>query len=246
MFRDVVTSRSEGKPMRRSPRVLLAWAAALLVMLVTVRVVSGDLGSLHRRAHDLGADITVVLATRDLPLGTTVAVADLRTVRRPSTTVTPDALHDAGVAVGRVVAVALLRDDVVGARHLVPGSGLAADGSAINGVVPVGRRAVHVVVKDGFQPPVGSVVDVLATYDPSLATVAGAPGRAAVVASGARVLALNNASSSDPSATDTTGSGVTLLVTETEARAVAYAASLGEISLALAPVQSACCPAPAS
>ena len=243
--------------MRRSPRVLLAWAAALLVMLVTMRVVTGDLGSLHRRAHDLGADVTVVLATRDLPLGATVAAADLRTVRRPSTTVTPDALHETAAAVGHVVAVALLRDDVVGARHLVPGSGLAADGSAINGVVPVGRRAVHVVAKDGFEPPLGSVVDVLATYDPSLATIAGAPGRAAVVASGARVLALNGASvsargttdsahSDNAGSTDTNGSGITLLVTEAEARAVAYAASLGEISLALAPVQSACCLAPAS
>ena len=78
-------------------------------------------------------------------------------------------------AVGRIVAVALLRDDVVGARHLVAG---------VNGIVPVGRRAVHVVVKDGFQPPLGSVVDVLATFDPS-STGAGTPGRATIVAHGA-------------------------------------------------------------
>ncbi len=236
--------------MRRSPRVLLAWAAALIVMLVTVRVVSGDLGALHRRAHNLGADVPVVLAARDLPLGTTVAAADLQTVKRPSTTVSPDAMHDAHAAVGRVVAVALLRDDVVGARHLVADGDSRGDGPGINGIVPAGRRAVHVVVKDGFQPPVGAVVDVLATYDPSLSTTAGSPGLATVVARGARVLALaatpNDSADTSGTSADTTGSGVTLLVTEAEARAVAYAASIGVVSLALAPVQTACCPTPAS
>ena len=239
--------------MRRSPRVLLAWAAAVVVTLVTARVVAGDLGALHHRAHSLGADVSVVLAARDLPLGTTLVVSDLRTVIRPSTTAVADALHDPAAAVGRVVAVALLRDDVVGARHLAstsgPGSG-DGPGVGIGAVVPDGRRAVHVVVKDGFQPPVGSVVDVLATYDPTLATVAGSPGVAAVVARGARVLALGGAppgrESSADTAGDTSGAGITLLVTEAEARAVAYAASLGEVSLALAPIRSACCAAPAS
>lgn len=229
--------------MRRSPRVLLAWAAAVVVMLATVRVVAGDLGSLHRRAHSLGADVPVVLAVRDLPLGTTVGSHDVRTVRRPSTTVSSDALHDPGQAVGRVVAVAFLRDDVVGARHLVEGDRTGVKGPGINGIVPVGRRAVHVLVKDGFQPPIGSVVDVLATYDPTLATGAGSPGQATIVAHGALVLALADATQNGDAgaSADSTGSGVTLLVTETESRSVAYAASIGEVSLALAPVEAACC-----
>jgi Flp pilus assembly protein CpaB len=106
-----------------------------------------------------------------------------------------------------------------------------------------------VAVKDGFQPPIGSVVDVLATYDPALTTVGGSSGRATVVARGAHVLALaNGMRSAEPTGstapTDTGGSGVTLLVTEAESRSVAYAASIGEVSLALAPAQSACCSAP--
>jgi Flp pilus assembly protein CpaB len=217
--------------MRRSPRVLLAWAAAVVVVLLTVRVVAGDLGSLHRRAHSLGADVDVVLALHDLPLGATVSANDLRTVRRPSTTISSDALRDPARAVGRLVAVPLLRDEAVGARHLVTRAG---------GIVPEGGRAVHVVVKDGFQPPVGSLVDVLATYDPSIAT-AGAPGQATVVARAARVLVLAGTA---PNGTSDGSTGVTLVVTEAEARSVAYAASIGEVSLALAPVQSACCSAP--
>ncbi len=230
--------------MRRSPRVLLAWAAAVVVMLATVRVVAVDLGSLHRRAHNLGADVPVVLAARDLPLGTTLGTGDVRTVRRPSTTVSSDALRDPAAAVGRVVSVALLRDDVVGARHLVAGDGRGA-GPGINGIVPVGRRAVHVLVKDGFQPPPGSVVDVLATYDPSLANIAGTPGQATIVAHGARVLTLSRAAATGDlgASADSNGVGVELLVTEDEARSVAYAASIGEVSLALAPVQDACCSA---
>ena len=231
--------------MRRSPRVLLAWAAAVVVVLVTMRVVATDLGSLHRRAHSLGADVPVVLAARDLPLGTTLAPGDVHTVRRPSTTVSPEALRDVTSAVGRIVAVALLRDDVVGARHLVATDGRGADGPGINGIVPVGRRAVHVLVKDGFQPPIGSVVDVLATYDPSLENVAGSPGQATLVASGARVLALAGAAQTGDAgaSAEGSGSGVELLVGEDEARSVAYASSVGDVALALAPVQSACCSA---
>jgi pilus assembly protein CpaB len=226
--------------MRRSPRVLLAWAAAIVVMLVTVRVVAGDLGALHRRASSLGADVTVVLAARDLPLGTTLRVGDVHTVRRPSTTVSTDALRDRAGAVGRIVAVGLLRDDVVGARHLVAADRAGVSGPGVNGIVPAGRRAVHVLVKDGFQPPPGSVVDVLATYDPTISTVAGSPGQATPVALGAQVLALAGApQTGDTGATaDGAGAGVTLLVTEREARSVAYAASIGDIALALAPVQS--------
>jgi pilus assembly protein CpaB len=225
--------------MRRSPRVLLAWAAAIVVLLATVRVVAGDLGSLHRRAQSLGAEVPVVLAARDLPLGSTLGPGDLRTVERPATTVSADALRDPVRAIGRVVAVELLRDDVVGARHLV---------TAVNGIVPAGRRAVHVLVKDGFQPPIGSVVDVLATYDPSIAAGSGSPGQASIVARAARVLALADPARADDSgaSADPTGSGVTLLVSENEARSVAFAASVGEVSLALAPVQAACCAAPTS
>jgi Flp pilus assembly protein CpaB len=230
--------------MRRSPRVLLAWAAAAIVVLVTIRVVAGDLEALHRRAHALGRDVPVVLAAHDLALGATVHPDDVRVVRRPATTVAADAVRDPAAVGGRIVAVALLRDDVVGARHLVSG---ASD------VVPGGRRAVHVTVKDGFRPPVGAVVDVLAAYDPAIAAGGGSAGRATVVARGARVLALaaptpgtGDALTDGSNADGMSGSGVTVLVTEDEARTVAYAAAIGNVMLALAPVQTACCGGPAS
>ena len=66
--------------MRRSPRVLLAWLAALVVALTTARVVGGDLAALHRRAASLGPLRSVVVAAHDL---------DARPDRRPPATCAP-------------------------------------------------------------------------------------------------------------------------------------------------------------
>jgi Flp pilus assembly protein CpaB len=218
--------------MRRSPRVWMAWMLAVLVGFVTVRVVMGDLGALHRRARSLGPDVRVVVATRDLAIGARIDRADLRSLVRPRSTVTPDAIRDPAVASGRVVAVPLLRDDVVRAAHLT-----ARDRSTLDGVVPFDRRAVHIIVKDGFRPPDGAIVDVLASFDPASFVAAGARGRAAIVAAGAQVLALDDG----PESGGPAGTGVTLLVTVAEAPAVAFAAANGDVTVALAPPEHACC-----
>lgn len=224
--------------MRRSPRVVLAWVGAALLALLTVRVVGTDLASLHRRAQRLGPDVPIVLAARDLPQGTTLTASDLRVVTRPASTVAADALRDLHAATGRVVSVALVRDDVVRARHL------GARGQGLNAAVTAGRRALHVVAKDGYRPPPGSVVDVYASFDPATVSVGGATGRARTVATGARVLADDPAD--DSSSGDPGSAGVTLLVTEAEAQSVAFAAALGQVTFALAPPETACCTSSAS
>ncbi len=217
--------------MRRSPRVVLAWLIVAVVAIATARVVAGDLAALHRRARSLGPDVTVLLAARDLPLGSTLTARDLHAVQRPRATVPPDAVRDAGAVLGRVVAMSFARDDVVRAVHLVP-----ADRDGLGGVVPNGRRAMHVVLKDGFRPPLGAVVDVLTAFD------AGAPGRglhesAGTVARGALVLGIDDPGESGVG----DGTGVTLLVAEGEANGVAYATGNGHLVLALAPPETACC-----
>src|SRR3954467_2108389 len=226
--------------MHRSPRVILAWTIVVVVAIATARVVATDLAALHRRARDLGPDRRVLLAARDLPLGATITAGDLRVVVRPASTVPPDAMRDGSDAAGRVLMVGVVRDDVIRAAHLAPhdrtGFGRTGFGrSGLGGVGPGGGRAVHVVVKDGFRPPEGAVVDVLAAFDPALR--AGTRNTAVVVARGAQVLGVDDPARSV--AED--ASGVTLLVTEGEASEVAYAAGNGELSLALAPPESACC-----
>ncbi len=222
--------------MHRSPRVVLAWAVAVVLSLLTARLVFGDLQALHRRAHNLGPDVHVLLAQRDLPLGATLGASDVRVVSRPASTVPSDALRETDAVSGHALVVAVLRDDVLRAADLAP-----ASRTGLDGVIPVGRRAVHLVLKDGFRPPLGAVVDVFAAADPSVANAA--PGStsdtatALTVARGALILAVDDAGSSSAGS----GSAVTVLVTEAEAPAVAFAASNSQVSVALAPPEAACC-----
>jgi hypothetical protein len=137
----------------------------------------------------------------------------VRVVQRPASTVAPDAVHSVADAAGRVLVLALLRDDVARARALT-----FADRRGLDAVIPRGERGIHVVVKDGFRPPIGAVVDVLAALDTDTT--------ATRVATGAQVLALDD-------------NGVTLLVREAEAPAVAFAALVDEISVILAPPETA-------
>ncbi len=209
--------------MRRSPRALVAWAAAVAVALVTANVVATDLATLHRRAASLGPRRAVVVAATDLALGATVRASDLRTVTMYASTVPAGSLTDRAAAVGRIVAVPALKGSIIARRQLV-----TARRSGLDGLVPVGARAVRVLTGDGVRPAPGAVVDVLVSLDPSQIAQAGGGTGALAVAKGALVLALD-------------GRGVTLLVTEQEAHAIAFAVANGTLLLALAPPEAACC-----
>jgi Flp pilus assembly protein CpaB len=208
--------------------------AAIAVALTTARFVGGDLATLHRRAASLGARHSVVVATHDLELGEIVGTRDVRTESRYASQIPHDAITDVRTVRGKVVVVPVLRDSIVFTRHLT-----AANRSGLDGVVPVGDRAVHVSPKDGFRPAPGAVVDVLAAFDPTAVTVVGGGDAAVVVASGARVLGLDSTTSSSDSADTPASAGVTVLVTDTEARAIAFAAANADLTLAIAPPESA-------
>jgi Flp pilus assembly protein CpaB len=222
--------------MRRSPRVVLAWIATLLVALVTARVVTSDLTNLHNRAKTLGKNVRVLLAVHDLPLGSRIAEKDLRAIERPSATIEPDTVHDESLAVGRVLAYPLLAGDALRSRHLAH-----RDAADVSGAIPHGKRVLHIASPDGYQPEPGAVVDVLATFDgEGFANGSGSGAdEARVVARGSSIIAHDEAPDLESGAAAT--AGVTLLVTEGEARAVAYATAVGQITLALAPPETACC-----
>ncbi len=188
--------------MHRSPRVMLAWTIAIVVAVATARIVLDDLGALHRRAHSLGRDVNVYVARRDLAIGHALSASDLTRTARPSSLVPPDALRDATPPIGRVVTVAALAGDVLRTRHFAPGD------------IPVGSRALHLVLKDGFRPPIGATVDILGASDEA--------ARAVVLARAAHVRAVDD-------------TGVTVLMPEDDAPGVAYAVVTGTIALALAP-----------
>jgi Flp pilus assembly protein CpaB len=218
--------------MRRSPRSVLAWSAALVVVIVTAVVVFGDLSRLHRRARDLGDPHTVFVAAHDLPLGATLGANDLEGISRYASMIPDQAIVDPDDALGRIVAVPVVAGSVVRAAHLTD-----RDRGGVSGLVPVGYRAVRVRPEDGLRPPAGTVVDVLVALDPTLSDRT----EANVVAHAARVLSVEP----DDGAT-VDGTGVTLLVTEDEARELAFAAANGVLTLALAPPEDACCRPPDS
>jgi pilus assembly protein CpaB len=217
--------------MRRSPRSVLAVGAAIVVGVVTVGVVFSDLAALHRRAGSLGQPRSVLVARRDLALGTTLGANDLRVVSRYATAVPANAVSTLDDAVGKIVAVPVVEGSVLQATQLT-----TTERDGLGGLVPVGYRAVRVRPEDGLQPPAGAVVDVIASLEVSIDSAA----KAQVVAHAARVLAIDTAADGAATGADD-GVGVTLLVTEEEARGIAFAAANGVVMLALAPPEDACC-----
>jgi Flp pilus assembly protein CpaB len=210
---------------RRSPRSALLWAGAALVAVVTAITVIGSVSSLRHQDSAFGRLHSLVVARRDLPVGTRVSAGDLTARRLRGEAPEPDTITHASDAVGHTVRSPLLRGDALTARHLAPGRR-----SALSGIVPTGRRAVRLVIEHGLRPAVGDVVDVLATFDPATLGDGGDP--TVLIAPAVPVLAVDAAAASG----DTVG--VTVLVTPHQASRLAFSASTGTLSLALAPPEA--------
>jgi pilus assembly protein CpaB len=211
---------------RRSPRALLLWFGAAAVAVITATVVASDLSTLHRRAQTLGPERAVAVATRDLPAGTTVSERDV-TARRVHASQLPDGVLGPDDVQGRVVAVPILRDGFVTGRHLAP-----AERHRLDAIVPPGMRVVRLpdVGAPGIEP--GVAVDVLATFDPAIELPDGWDPTI-TVAGGALVVNVANGPGTGSSSPG--GAGVSVVVTEEEARGIAFALAHGVLTLAIAP-----------
>lgn len=217
----------------RSPRALVLWTAAVIVAVVTAVVVASDLAALHRRAHELGPERTVVVARRDLPLGRTVAPGDLREREVHASQLPSGVLRSSADAVDRVVQVPVLRGSFVSARQLAPRRRQGLDGA-----IPRGMRAMRVVVADAVRPRAGASVDVIASFEDAASTPSEGSTDvlpATVVARGVFVIASDDARTSE----GLRALGVTLLVTPREARALAFASTHGVLTIALVPPEDA-------
>jgi Flp pilus assembly protein CpaB len=126
----------------------------------------------------------------------------------------------------------VVRDAYIADANLAP-----ARRAGLDGVLPEGTRAMRVVVEDGLRPPAGSAVDVYASFaSDRLGTGATSRDPATVVAAGVPVLGTDGGSAA---AGATRTIGVTLLVDERDAAAIAFAATNGRIVLALVPPEDA-------
>jgi Flp pilus assembly protein CpaB len=220
---------------RRSPRAVALWAAAAVVAVVTAAVVASDLAALHRRAADLGPEVDVVVARRDLVVGTVLRSADVSTRAVHRSQLPDGALTDRSGALGRVVARPVLDGAYLARRNLAP-----RRRSGLDGVVPRGMRAMRVVVTDALVPRPGAAVDVLASYDPSSANGTGDDGATIVVAAGVTVVSTDRRGGAGTGRGGT--AGVTLLVDPDQATALADAQANAVVTLALVPPEDAAHP----
>jgi Flp pilus assembly protein CpaB len=220
--------------LRRSPRGVVLWAAAAILAVATAAYVADILVSLRHQDQAFGTVHAVVVATRDLPLGRRLSARDLTDRRVRGESGEPGAIGAPSAAIGRVVAVPLLRGAVVTSRHL---AAHRRDGR--DGTVPAGRRAMRVVIEGGVRPRPGDPVDLYATFDPQ--TVGADVEPTLTVAHGVPVTAVD---SDDGSISSEQGAiGVTVLVTPDEAKRLAFATAAGTLALAIAPPEAAT-PAP--
>jgi pilus assembly protein CpaB len=166
------------------------------------------------------AGVEVVVATRDVAAGATLAARDVRVVSRPAGSVPEGSLTSSGGVTGRAVASAVRRGEVLTDVRLVgPSSlrGLAA------GVVAAPVRLADTQSAELLQP--GDVVDILA------AAPAGDSTEARLVASGARVLSVPRAASGGLGAAPVDGALLLLATTSTTASRLAAAAVTDRLSV---------------
>ena len=214
--------------LRRSPRAVALWGAALAVGLITAVVVATDLAAIHRRAADLGPVEHAVVATRDLELGRRLDARDLATRPVHASQLPAGALTAVDGLDGRVVAVPVLRGGFVTDRNLA-----SRRRTGLDGVLPPGTRAVHVAVTNADVARVGATVDVVASYSDQSDDRGGST---VVVAAGALVLGTDTGGSRG---TGRDGAGVTLLVDIGEVLDVADAQANGVVTIALVPPEEA-------
>jgi Flp pilus assembly protein CpaB len=213
----------------RSPRALALRAGAVLVAVVTAVVVASDLATLHRRARALGAERDALVARHDLHVGDTIEAADIAVRVIHAGQLPTGAVVGRGTAIGRVVAVPVLRGNYITRRSLA-----SRRRTGLDGVVPVGMRAMRVVVTDALRPRAGAAVDVLASYDIG----AGSDAGTFVVAAGIIVLASDARASGAGTGRDDS-LGVTVLVDPEQAERLADAQANAVLTLTLVPPEEA-------
>ncbi|HEY1737519.1 MAG TPA: SAF domain-containing protein [Acidimicrobiia bacterium] len=226
--------------MVRSPRALALRIAAVVVAALTARVVATDIQSIHNQAHSLGPVRNVVVAKRTLLKGEIVERADIGVVARHAGQEPRDVLADPASAVGRAITI-----DVARGAPLLRAN-VSKGGTGTSGALRVDERVVRVVDASGLTPDAGAIVDVYATLGATSDTNNNANPNdgATLVARGARVLRVDHSPTDVPSAhatSSTSTTGMLLLVNASETADIASAVADGVMTVAIAPVEDACC-----
>jgi hypothetical protein len=190
--------------MRRSPQSLLAWSAALLVAVITIVVVFSDLATLHRR-RAISVRRVRCSSRRMTSPRCHARASDVRKIalrgQRPA-----NAVVDVDDAIGRVVAVPVLAGSVLLEPHLTE-----RDRDGLSRLVTIqvpGRTSVPTTGCGRPSAPSSARSSPSIRHSPNAA-------RGQIVARAARVLGRSRRRCARRPE-----GGVTLLVTEDEARSL--------------------------
>jgi len=206
VHRRLVVRRRRWLPARPS----LYWTSAVGLAVVTALVVGGLVARADSARRRWGDVEPVVVAVRSLQIGDVVEAADVAVQPWPSGLVPAGSFAEPPL--GRVVTAAVYTGEALVTDRVAP-DGL----SGIAALLPPDTRALAVPVGPGLQLQVGDTVDVLATFDPS---IAGTDEPSFAVAEAATVVAVADGA-------------VTVAVDVADAPRVAFALSEGVVTLAL-------------
>jgi Flp pilus assembly protein CpaB len=207
----------------RSPVVF--WVAVAALAVVTGSTVARLVGEANAAAARYGTTRSAAIATRAVGIGARLEAGDVEIRTVPVAFLPEGTLGSSGEVAGRTVLVPLVPGQAVLRTHVAP-TGL----QGVAALLPPGTRGVSVPVGPAEAAPVqlGDTVDVLATFDPSLA---GEGDPTFPVATSARVVAVGE-------------EAVTVAVTPDEAARVAYALAQGVVTLVVSADPSPARPAP--
>jgi pilus assembly protein CpaB len=215
--------------MNRKMRTFYVLAVALAMALAASY--AAYVGLQQMNDQDAPASVPVVVAARELAVGTMLTAGDVKVVQWPADSQMGGAVASVDDAVGRGVVFKLaVNEPLTTAKLAARGAG-----AGLSPTIPPGMRAMAIRINDvagvaGFIVP-DSRVDVLVTME-SPQRLGDRRRVAHVVVSNVQVLTAGNRSELDR-ADGKTPSVVTVLVTPEDAERIALAQSQGEITLTL-------------
>jgi pilus assembly protein CpaB len=172
---------------------------------------------------DGGPPLAVVATVEDVARGAVLTEEMLEMVTLPSRFAPPGAMRDVAGVTGRIAIADLAAGEILTSLRLA-----GSDPGATSSLVPPGMRAVQVPIAGGIGVEPGDLVDVIATFG-------GGGAHTEVTGEGFEVLAVDRSGggSFGAAATSSSGIGLVLLVTPTDAERLAFAAAFATLSIAV-------------
>ncbi|NMB26394.1 MAG: Flp pilus assembly protein CpaB [Firmicutes bacterium] len=177
-------------------------------------------------------EVSVIVATSDIPPGATISPNMLRLIQTPEASLHPEAATKANEVMGRIAKAPIVQGEQILLSRLLP----AGVTPSLTFAIPDGKRAISVAVNEvvgvaGFVKP-GDRVDVLATVDD--------PYReetiTTTVLQDVEVLAIAQDMEEEVDKKPKVSTTVTLAVDLLEAQKVTLAEETGTLRLALRPI----------